>query len=296
MADLLRSLNAIRAFESAARHCSFAKAATELNVSHSVVSQHVKKLEERLQTQLFTRYGNRIELTPEGKMLLPQVANAFQTLRDACDGVLGSALQKTVNISVEPAISSRWLRKRITEFCEMYPNIQVDLKPAWTPPTLGEQQINMVVHFEERVSLIGQNYYKKLLPIDGFPACSPALYEKIKCDENGANFIDFPLIHDNGREIWRKWYERFQPKDHHWKEGKVYSDLSLAIDAAVDGEGIILADEHICQRELRSGSLMKLDDRMIRCTWYVVAIDKNYSKNSAVVQLQNWIISQGDAE
>jgi len=69
MADLLRSLNALRAFESAARHCSFAKAAAELNVSHSVVSQHVKKLEERLETSLFIRYGNRIELSVEGAML-----------------------------------------------------------------------------------------------------------------------------------------------------------------------------------------------------------------------------------
>ncbi|MCZ2722924.1 LysR family transcriptional regulator [Marinomonas sp. 15G1-11] len=295
MADILRSLNALRAFESAARHGSFAKAAIELNVSHSVVSQHVKKLEGSLQTQLFTRYGNRIELTAEGQMLLPQVANAFQTLRDACDGVLGSALQKTVNISVEPAISSRWLRKRVTAFCADQPNIQVNLKPAWTPPTLGEQQINMVVHFEERMSHLGQSYYKKFLPINGFPACSPELFEKIKqANSSVANFQDFPLIHDNGREIWRKWYEKFAPKDAHWQHGKVYSDLALAIDAAVDGEGIILADEHICHRELQAGTLVKLDDRVILCTWYAVAIDKNHSKNSPVVQLQDWIISQGE--
>ena len=293
MADLLRSLNALRAFESAARHCSFAKAAAELNVSHSVVSQHVKKLEERLETSLFIRYGNRIELSAEGAMLLPQVANAFQTLRDACDSVLGNGSQKSITISVEPAISSRWLRKKITQFCELHPNIQVDLKPAWTPPKLGENHVGMIIHFEERISHLGQNYYQKLLPIDGFPACSPVLYEQIKRSKNLDNFHDFPLIHDNGREIWRKWYEKFQPKSSHWKDGRVYSDLSLAIDAAVDGEGIILADEQICQKELKSGELVKLDDRVIRCTWYVVAIDKSLSEKSAEVQLQNWIVSHG---
>lgn len=292
MVDLLRSLNALRAFESTARHESFSIAAEELNVSHSTISKHVKNLEDRLETQLFTRHGNRIELTKEGKMLLPQIVSAFQILRDACDGVIGSNSKTVVNISAEPAISSRWLRKKITAFCSENQKLQVELKPAWTPSNFGDQQINMVIHFEERVSHLRKNNVKRLFPIDAFPVCSPGLYQDIMEKSGTVDFSSIPLVHDNGREVWRKWYEKFQPKESNWKKGKVYSDLSLAIDAAVDGEGVFLADPVLCDRELKAGSLVILDERLVRCAWYVVVIEENDSSNSAVTQLQQWLLAQ----
>lgn len=285
----LRHLNALRAFEAAARHSSFAKAALDLNVSHSVVSQHIKNLEEWFGTELFIRYGNRIELSEDGKTLIPHVASAFEMLRDACDNLLHLSRVGTVVVSAEPAISSHWLRRKITEFCAKYPKIEVDLKPAWRPPELGEDHADVVIHFEQRLSVTG-GVQERLFPIDGFPACSPELYHEVKFSDHLANFSHLPLVHDNGRHIWYHWFAQFTPDSNQWEEGKVYSDLALAIDAAVDGEGIFLADDILCEKEMKAGQLVQLDDRKIRCTWYRIAIEEDTPTHSPVAAFRNWVL------
>ncbi|WP_372740999.1 LysR family transcriptional regulator [Neptunomonas sp.] len=289
MKNSLRHLNALRAFEAAARHSSFAKAAAELSVSHSVISQHVKNLEDWFGSELFIRYGNRIELSENGRMFLPAISTGFQTIRDACDNLLSLTHLGTVTISAEPAFASRWLRKRITEFCTEFPNIEVNIKPAWMPPKPGDNQADIIIHFEERITSTGL-IKEKLFAIDAFPASSPELGNKIDLIDGIADLEAQPLIHDNGRQIWQQWYTEYEPESCNWEKGKVYSDLSLAIEAAIDGEGVILADDILCQRELQTGSLVKLDDRKTRCTWYCIAIDENTLTNSATAILQNWLL------
>ncbi|OIN06588.1 LysR family transcriptional regulator [Oceanisphaera psychrotolerans] len=291
MNSSLRHLNSLRAFEAAARHCSFAKAAQELNVSHSVVSQHIKNLELWFGTKLFVRYGNRIELSDDGRMLMPQVANGFQILRDACESLLHQNQTGTVTVCAEPAIASRWLRRKITEFCGEYPRIEVDLKPVWTPLVTGDPSSSIVIHFEERIPA-NSTSQQRWFPIDGFPACSPELYKKIVYADAVALFYDLPLLHDSGRQTWQQWFSKYLPERREWEKGKVYSDLSLAIDAAVDGEGIILADNIICRKEIESGSLVRLDNRAIRCTWYSVATDNNKMQHPPVATFQSWLMEQ----
>lgn len=295
MKGSLRHLNALHAFEAAARHSSFAKAAAELNISHSVVSQHVKNLELWLDTKLFVRGGNRIDLTGDGRQLAPQIAHGLQILRDACDGMLRLTQSGVVKVSAEPAIASRWLRKRITEFGKEFPKIDVELKPAWRPPVLGDDHTDIIVHFEERIPLEGTNR-ARLFPIDGFPACAPQLLDRIERKDAVADFSALPLVHDNGRHIWYDWFLKHIPENEQWEVGKVYSDLSLAIDAAVDAEGVILADDIICRKEIDQGNLVKLDDRINRCTWYCIAVADDTQPNSAVAAFQNWLIAEASTD
>lgn len=292
MQNSLRHLNALRAFEAAARHSSFAKAAIELNVSHSVVSQHVKNLEGWFGTELFIRHGNRIELSDDGRAFVPHIANGFQILRDACDGLLRSSHQGTITISAEPALASRWLRRRMTQFSKEHPNLDVDIRPAWKPPILGEDQADIIIHFENRIPSIGTTN-QRLFSIEGFPACSPDLAQSITLDGGTANFTGLPLIHDNGRQIWHQWFVDFLPDSNQWEEGKIYSDFSLAIDAAVDGEGIILADEVICGQELTNGRLVRLDNRVIHCAWYSLATEKHKPLHPSIITLRDWLVASG---
>lgn len=291
MSTSLRHLNALRAFEAAARHQSIAKAAAELNVSHSVISQHVKNLEAWFGTDLFIRSGNRITLTEDGRALLPRVSGGFQVLKDACSDMLRATQKGTLTVSAEPALASLWLRKRITEFCEEFPKVDIDLRPAWQPPRIGEGYADLIIHFETRLPSAGVRKYQ-LFPIDGYPACSPELYDRLKLQEEGVNWSEAPLVHDNGREIWQKWFATHEPGKVQWEQGRVYSDLSLAIDAALDGEGIILADETLCAREVRSGSLVKLDDRQIRCVWYAIAVPRQATRKPAADTFAAWLIDQ----
>ncbi|WP_299949546.1 LysR family transcriptional regulator [uncultured Ruegeria sp.] len=291
----LRHLNALRAFEAAARHSSFAKAAEELHVSHSVISQHVKTLEGWLGTQLFIRHGNRIELTEEARTLTPHLSNAFQTLRDACYSVLKLNQRGALTILAEPAIASRWLRRQTNEFCAEFPNVEIDVKSAWTAPQFGEGQADMLVHFDTRRPKSGA-MHRKLFPLDCFPACAPDLKKKLLSKDNKLDFDHMPLVHDNGRQIWQLWYAEHVSAGDGWQTGKVYSDLSMAIDAAIDGEGVILADNIICQRELQMGTLVPLDKRVARCVWYTASVPKDSSSNSAVIALLSWLEKSANAE
>ncbi|WP_299850906.1 LysR family transcriptional regulator [uncultured Roseovarius sp.] len=295
MFSSLRHLNALRAFEAAARNRSIAKAADELHVSHSVVSQHVRNLEEWLNVELFERHSNRIELSEEGKHFEPQVAYGLQILSDACDNLLNLTQTGTINISAEPAISSRWLRKKVTEFCGQHPNIECNLRSEWRPPDIDEELVDVIIHFEERL-LRTRTDHARLFPIDGFPACSPELQTESGFLPECGSISDLPLLHDNGRHIWQHWFSEHVDGNEQWKHGKVYSDLSLAIDAAVDGEGVFLADEIICAKELSLGQLRKIDDRTTRCTWYLIAINENSHANSAVTVFKNWIVAEAKKE
>lgn len=289
MTTSLRHLNSLYAFEAAARHASFAKAAEELNVSPSVVSQHIKNLELWFGVVLFVRLGNRVELTDDGRALHPQLSNGFQVLRDACEGVLRTSQKGTLTISAEPALASLWLRKRISEFCTQFPKINIELRPAWQPPQFGAGHADMIVHFETRVPSKGTKQLR-LFPIDGFPACAPQLKAQISEAGRSLDWSKGPLVHDNGREIWHQWFSTHEPTSEAWREGRVYSDLSLAIDAAVDGEGVILADDILCKKELETGALVRCDPRQIRCVWYSVVVPKTMSSNSALATFVTWLV------
>ncbi|PRY75861.1 LysR family transcriptional regulator [Marivita geojedonensis] len=294
MTTSLRHLNALRAFEAAARHQSISRAADELNVSHSVVSQHVKNLEAWFGTELFTRSGNRIVLSEDGRALLPRISGGFQTLSDACSDLLRATQKGTLTISAEPALASLWLRKRITEFCDLFPKIDIDLRPAWQPPQLGEGHADLIIHFETRLPAAGVKRHR-LFPIDGYPACAPGVRDRLLSQDGKIDWSDAPLIHDNGREIWHNWFVEHEPGKIRWQQGRVYSDLSLAIDAAVDEEGIVLADDILCAKEMKSGMLVRLDDRQIRCVWYSVATPRRASRKAAVDTFTVWLLEKSSA-
>ncbi len=291
----LRHLNALRVFEVAARHSSFAKAGAELNVSHSVVSQHIRNLELWFGTDLFIRHGNRVELTEDGRRLQPQLSSGFQVLKDACESLLRVSQHATLTISAEPALASLWLRKRITEFCTLYPRIDIELRPAWQPPQLGDGHADMIIHFETRLPNKAAKLIR-LFPIDGFPACAPDLKSRMTKDGDALGWMSSSLVHDNGREIWHQWFSAHQPDMAIWQKGRVYSDLSLAIDAAVDGEGIILADDILCRKELETGALVKCDQRQIRCVWYSLAVSKRMTGNSALGVFTAWLLEAARME
>lgn len=298
MPRAMKHLNALRAFEAAARHESFSKAAAELHVSHTVVGQHVRNLEEWLCAPLFVRHKNWIELTDEGRMLAPRIAEGMRILSDACDAFHPSSTGNVIEVVAEPAISSRWLRRLIVEFQKNHPHIEINLRSAWSPPARTAADWDIVVHFERRIPG-PRRATNRLFPIDGFPACSPTLLKQITTDKNALDIVSLPLIHDHGTTIWREWFEKFEPDSTVWEVGQVHSDLSLAIDAAVDGEGIILADYIICKRELETGTLVKIDERTVRCAWYCSMVSLDRRVNPSLRLFQSWLMecaakSQGD--
>ncbi|MGR3593493.1 MAG: LysR substrate-binding domain-containing protein [Limimaricola soesokkakensis] len=291
MTRSLRHLNSLRAFEAAARHSSLAKAASELNVSHSVVSQHVRNLETWFGTALFVRHGNRVELSETGRALRPQIASGLQTLTDACEAILRKSQAGTLVVSAEPALASLWLRKQITRFQTAFPRIEVDLRPAWSPDRIDDGQVDMIIHFATRMQASGVER-SDLFPIDGYPAATPQVRHGVQSAQGDVDWAKAELVHDNGKETWQKWFAAHEPDCDTWRKGRVYSDLSLTIAAAVDGEGVILADDILCAQDLASGRLTRLDDRAIRCVWYQVAVPRGAARKAASETFRDWLLEQ----
>ncbi len=288
MTDVLSYLNAVRAFEAAARHESFAKAAQELCVSHTVVSRHVRNLEGWLGTALFERSGNRVMLTEEARMIAPRVTASLLEVKEVFEQVRRTRSERRVRVSAEPAFASRWLRRHAGRFRDAHPDIGLEIKASWTPERVDDELSDVVVHFQGRMnSAVADS--DLLFPIDGFPACAPSLAEAFEGKSDRPWFEALPLVHDHGFNIWRTWFERYQPTSEAWKQGQVYADLSLAIDAAVDGEGVILADDRICQKEVKTGTLVKLDPRVVRCTWYAVRTSLGRPRGPAVEAFLSWL-------
>lgn len=286
----LPPLAALRAFEAASRTENFAEAARELGVTHSAISQQIRALEDWLQVKLFERHGNRVLLSSEGATLRPRVNDAFEILFEACEFVQRSTKKLPINVSAEPAFASRWLRPRLSEFRDQHPEIEIRLVSGWDQKSLQGSNIDVIIHFEERLKEF-VHISDRLFPIYGYPACSPGFLEKIPGVIRISDFNHLPLIHDNSRLMWRRWFSEHVPDSTAWRTGYVYSDLSLAIDAAADGEGVFLADDILCANEISQGNLVRLLPDDMLCTWYCAGVTGDHSANSAVKIFLDWLIA-----
>ncbi|MEM7225630.1 MAG: LysR substrate-binding domain-containing protein [Pseudomonadota bacterium] len=284
MSGRLPPLSALRTFEAAAHWESFAKAADDLCVSQSAVSQQIRILEEDLQVRLFERLGNRVALTEDGRALGARLSEAFEIIAEACAQTTRSKGKAALRISAETAFASRWLRPRLADFRAAHPEIQVTLQAGAT----GDPSADIAVHFEKRLNEATHGV-ERLFPIDGYPACAPAFLMQNPDIHAPEDIARLPLIHDNTRMIWRRWFARFLPGSEAWRSGYVYSDLALAIDAAADGDGVFLADDRLCAREIASGALVHALSETVRCAWYALAIHHERAGDRPVQAFAEWL-------
>lgn len=293
MRHRLPPLTSLRAFEAAAHRESFADAARDLCVSHSAISQHIRTLEKWLEVELFKRHGNRVELTPEGLALKPKLNEAFNLLAEACEEASNTHRDRTIRIIAEPGFATRWLRPRLKAFREAYPELSVRMHSGSIQESLAGSSIDVIIHFEE--NLKEQDFsLQRLFPLDAYPACSPDFLAKYPDIKQPSDIDGLPLIHDNSHQTWRRWFSKFIPDSEEWQSGYVYSDLSLAIDSALDGEGMFLADDLLCMHEIANGSLVKPLDAAVRSTWYCIALPKTSTNPQDTQLFTDWLFNSLD--
>jgi LysR family transcriptional regulator, glycine cleavage system transcriptional activator len=291
MSDATSYLNAVKAFEAAARHESFAKAAAELCVSHTVVSRHIRNLEAWLETRLFERKGNRVVLTRDARMIAPKISAAFLSINECFDGLRSTRPKRHLRVGAEPAFATKWLRRRINGFLAEFPDVEIDIVALRRPTNVHGSETDAVIHFDRRLPAKVTAEHR-LFPIDGYPACSPELFRTHGREGAAPEFPGLPLVHDHGHEIWREWFMQYAPGSDAWRHGRVYSDLSLAVDAAVDGEGVILADDILCAKEIQTGALVKVDGRILRCAWYCAVFNEATVSFPVVKAFRSWLNAQ----
>ncbi|QLC74683.1 LysR family transcriptional regulator [Pseudomonas sp. LPB0260] len=293
MRHRLPPLTALRAFDAAAHRGSFADAARDLCVSHSAISQHIRTLEKWLRVDLFRRLGNRVELTPEGQALKPRLNEAFTMLAEACEEISHIQRDRSLRIIVEPGFATRWLRPRLKAFRDAHPELSVRMYSGSNPVSDSGSTADVVIHFEENLKEQRVRFHR-LFPIDTYPACSPEFLAKHPGLTQPSDIAGLPLIHDNSRQTWRRWFSRYLPSSDEWQSGYVYPDLSLAIDSALDGEGLFLADDLLCKHEIANGTLVKALDSVMRSTWYCLAIPQPDSNPRDRQLFTDWLLKSLD--
>lgn len=260
MARHLPPLNPLRAFEVAARHASFTRAADELCVTPSAVSHQVKTLEEHLGVVLFTREAKSLSLTAAGRAYLPAVRQAFGVLSDATRQ-LRAQLTPTLRVDIPPTFAAKWLIPRMDGFIKAHPEIDLRVSTVSDVPDFARDEFDVAIRF-------GSGVYPGLhvepcLSVQVFPVCSPRLMAGEHPLRHPADLKHHTLLHDGSvyqdgsNPHWSEWLRHAGVEDIDASRGLSFSPSHLVINAAIDGLGVALTKDRWVELDLAAGRLVR---------------------------------------
>lgn len=241
-------LNALRAFEAAARLGGFAAAGQELGVTAGAVTAHVKALEDTLGAALFERHAKGVRLTPLGQRALPAFTGAFDQLGLAVQALRGEAAPRTVHIASLPAIAQLWLSPRLPRLRQNAPEITVSITAMEVPPDLKRTPFDLSLFYRPE----GEG--RTLAPDVIFPVCAPSLAERLIRPED---LFGVPCLTDSAwADDWADWAAVAMPGRGFAPKGPVFSLYALAVEEAVNGAGVLMGHEALIRRHLDDGRLV----------------------------------------
>ncbi|MGC7559524.1 transcriptional regulator GcvA [Pasteurella sp. PK-2025] len=287
MCKRLPPLNSLKAFESAARHLSFTKAAEELFVTQAAVSHQIKLLEDFLGIELFKRKNRALALTELGKTYFTDVSKILHRLAEATDNLLAQKQNKHLTISVPQTFGIQWLVPHLSEFNKLHPEIEVRLKGVDHDEGLLSKEIDIAIYY-------GQGNWdnlqvEKLVEENLLILGSPKLLEQ-KPIHTKEDLTAHTLIHTYTRDNWQNMANLLQLEDLNIKQGSLFSHTFMALQAAIHGQGLVLANRILAQQEIDNGHLQIALPTMLRDpkSFYVV---NHFEINDERIQaFRAWII------
>jgi LysR family glycine cleavage system transcriptional activator len=310
----LPPLNALRAFEAAARHLSFKKAAKELHVTPGAVSHQIKVLEEHIGSPLFRRLTRALELTSDAHQMLPKVREGLESLTAAVDRVRSRELEKSLTVIAPPNFAARWLVPRLSRFTLTHPNLElhvasrpsmIDGREMMVPPepvadARGDSPLVMIRFGNGRYigSLVDEVFSAKYVPV-----CSPRLLtgeHPLKTPEDlryHTLLHDDTVVEEGARPSWADWLAAVGVTGIDITRGPHFSDASLAFEAAVEGMGVTLAMKPLVRSEIESGRLVVPFDITAPASYayYLVTPEANIT-NPAAADFRKWLLTEAAPE
>ena len=262
----LPPLNALRAFESAARHLSFSKAAIELNVTTGAVSQQVKSLESYLELVLFVRTNRHISLTDAGEAFLAPLSLAFQQMNSAVEVVRNYGKDQPLTITGAPSFMAKWLIPKLDDFYRQYPNISVRIDATARLVDYDAENIDLGIRFSCADDIDTQLDNTYFMSQDAVAVCSPDLLKSSEHKlEKVADLQYFTLLHyesvinkDKQWIDWPSWLAALAVDMPASKGGMYFNQLPILIEAAIEGQGIALVSNVLAQKDIDKGRLVSL--------------------------------------
>jgi LysR family transcriptional regulator, glycine cleavage system transcriptional activator len=288
MADFRRlpNLAALRAFEAAARHGNFSRAADELHVTHGAISHQIRALEEELGVALFARHGKRIAITPEGEHFAAVLRKALTDIAAAAEALQAEGKQTRLTVTALPSFAARWLSPRMGHFIEQHPDMEVMLQSSNHLTDFVRESVDLGIRF-------GLGHYpglvvEKIMDDYFYPVASPR-FNGGKLPRTPQQLTRHTLLRGE-REPWTPWFAAAGLDVPEPSGGLVFQDSSMLVRAAVDGQGIALARHAIAVSDIESGALVRLFDIAINCPQsYYLACPPEALKKPQVLAFRAWL-------
>jgi len=288
------SLLAIRAFETAARLGSFARAAQELDTTAASVSYHVRRLEEQIGVRLFARYPQRVELTEPGQWVAREAINAFAALRASF--IKAANLDEArLSLTTLPTLGTSWLTPKLGRFRTKHPEIALDLDLS------PDAQDLSTGHFDAAIRN-GHGRWPGLRTVELFPSifmplCAPALKDAAAGIADPRSSLDVPLL---GRsDWWALWYRSrdFDDVVLHGRFGTHLSAEYLDIAAAIAGHGIAIGSPILFRNEIEAGRLVPAHDAVAgdgRTFWFTCPVARQHS--GKITRFRDWLCDEASRD
>src|SRR5229473_15714 len=287
----LPPLNALKAFEAAARHESFTRAAEELCVTQGAVSHQVKALEAELGVKLFHRERQRLAITQAGRAYLVVVRDAFDRIGDGTERLLQRQRGGALTVSTSPNFAAKWLVHRLSRFAETHPEIDLRVSASLHHVDFAREDIDLAIRHGDGTD--SGLHVTRLCTEELFPVCSPKLVNGRNRLRAPSDLNRFALLHVNDRQGWRQWLDFADVGDVDAARGPILNQASMAIDAAVDGQGVALARTALAAWDLIGGRLVRPFDIAMPVSFaYWIVCSKAVAKLPKIVAFSGWLLAQ----
>jgi LysR family transcriptional regulator, glycine cleavage system transcriptional activator len=298
MADRLSSLTALRAFEAAARHRSFKKAAGELHVTTAAVSQQVKLLELDLGVKLLRRQDGQWQLTEAGRAGIADLRQGFENLVQGLRKIRSSRGRRRLTVSVVPSFAATWLVSRLERFRAAHSDIDLLLDATMAVADLARGDADMAVRYGS--GDFPGLHCVRLLADDIFPVCSPRLLEGRHPLRKPEDLRHHTLLHSDwnaapgGWPDWPMWLRSAGVAGIVDAErGPRFSQHSMAIQAAIEGQGVALGTTSHAANDLDAGRLVWPFDHCLPTPFaYYVVSPPETAEEPAIAAFRDWLIAE----
>jgi len=287
----LPPLTPLPAFDAAASLLSFTKAAAELHVTHGAISRAIRNLEEHLGTRLFERATRSVQLTPAGAAYAAAISAALDRIGAATLIATASRAPGVLNVSTSDGFAGRWLVPRLHRFHREHRDIDVRLSTSGKLTDFTTDGIDIAIRY-------GAGGYEGvvselLAEEDVSPVCSPELLKGKHPLRSPRDLRHHRLIHDNFRINWAMWLERAGLNDIDPARGLTFESAAYAVEAAVQGQGVLLGRSALVSIDLAAGRLVRPFDLALKSRWkYYVVYPDGALHQQKIRAFRDWLFSE----
>jgi LysR family glycine cleavage system transcriptional activator len=295
----LPPLNALRAFESAARYLSLTRAAEELHVTPAAVSHQVKGLEAYLGVKLFRRANRALLLTDAGQACVPGLREGFDRLAEAMEAVRARDDSGPFTVTVPPSFGAKWLVTRLDRFTRKHPGYDVRLDASMHLVDLMREGVDIAVRY-------GTGQYEGmrvdcLMDEVVIPVCSPRLLEGNNPLQAPGDLCRHTLLHhtapyqDDSYPDWRMWLQAAGVTSCDLGRGPTFSMASMAVEAAIDGQGVALVGHVLVADDIAAGRLIRPFDLSFPAHFaYYIVCPLITAERPRVVAFREWLLEEAE--